>query len=149
MTRLTKEQMEAFLERQEKYDFLRDDFIENIEHVDIFCENCDKCSMVDECPSVDTLGKAGLMLKKLHETFEEIGVDSELHELTSEHNEGLDEIVCGVGCVMPVKTVLYEDGVLCGPMHNFLLFEMSDGRKLLYDVDVAEEKREVNGMMYW
>lgn len=134
----------------EKYDFFRDDFVCEIDHVDIFCENCAECPLRDECPNVGTLGRTGLVLKELHETFLEVDIDSRCHKLTSDDNGDLDRVVCGVGGVLPVKTVFTTEGTVSAPMHNFLLFEMKDGRRLLYDVDFKEvgEGNGVNDMMY-
>jgi len=145
-----KSEKEMMKEYIEKYDFLKDEFVEEIEHVDIFCEDCEECSLRDECPNVDTIGVTGIILKKLHNKYEEIDVDSRLHALTPDENGELDEIVHEAGCVMPVKTLVFERGFVCGPMRNFLVFKMVDGRQLLYDVDLEDtgDGDDVNWMMY-
>lgn len=145
-----KSEKEIIKGYMEEYDFLDDEFIEEIDRVYIFCEDCEECSLRDECPSVDTLGVTGMILKKLHKTYEEIDVDSRLHALTSEDNGELDEIVHEAGCVMPVKAMVFERGCVCGPMRNFLLFKMVDGRQLLYDVNLEDtgDGDDVNWMMY-
>lgn len=142
--------MKTLKKNMEKYDFFKKDFIENIEHVDIFCENCSKCPMMLDCPSVETMGKTGKILRELHKAFQESEVDSKLHELTSEEKGELDEVVRGAGCVLPVKTVMSDQGCVCSPIHNFLVFEMADGRKFLYDVDLEDggDEEDDDGMMY-
>ncbi len=140
---------EGLMKSIQQYDFFSEDFLKEVERVDIFCENCAECPSLKNCPSYRTLGRVGYLLKRIHEDFCENDVDSRLHELTSDDNPELDKIVSDAGCVLPLHSFFTEDGIASLPAHNFILFRMLDGRKLLYDVALTKERKQDSlEMMY-
>lgn len=147
---MKKSEKDLLDQYSEKYNFLDENFLDEIERVDIFCENCAVCSRNKECDNIGTFGFIGRMLMGLHQIFKEAGVDSHLHEFTSENNKDLEEVASQHDCVLLLKTLLHPGGVLSCPMHNFMQIVMKSGHKLLYDVDTMYEENELSrqDMMY-
>lgn len=137
-----KDESEALIEMQERVNFVNSKFMEKIDEVEVFFEDCENCSARDECPNCGKLGAEGKLLKDIHEYFDETGIRSRLHPMTSKDNEELERIVCEKGGIVPVKTRLTEAGPICAPEHNFLLVKTEDGKQLLYTVDLSDLMRE-------
>lgn len=144
------DQSETLKEIQKRLNFANREFMNQIEKVEVFYEDCENCSSKDECPNCSKFGPQGKMLENIHEVLSEEGVESHLHPMTSEDNGELEEIVCEKGGVVPVKTKITQSGPICAPEHNFLLVKTEDGKELLYTVDIDElvDERQGNPMIY-
>jgi len=143
-------EIEVLVRYQKKYNFLNEKFLNEIERVDIFFENCAECSSTEECGKVETIGLQGHLLKKLYYLFKDAGVDSHLHEFTSENNGEIEEVASRHDCVLPLKALFYPQGPVACPMHNFMHIVKKDGHKLLYQVGNAPDGDESSHetMMY-
>ncbi len=133
---------------QKKYNFLSDKLLNEMERVDIFCENCSECEALGQCSYVNSIGFEGQLLKELHEFFKEAGVNSHIHEFTAKNNDQREEVVAEAGCVLPLKALLYPKGPLSCPVNNFMQIVMKDGHKLLYNVDAVMKKKKDHLKMY-
>jgi len=135
---------EALREMQERFNFLNQDFMERIEKVEVFFEDCENCDMKDECPNKDEYGVEGKVLEGIHEVFSKRGVDSNIHPMTSSDNGEFDEVVCKESGIVPVNAFVTESGPVCTPDHNFLMIELEDGKKYLYTLDMkmSEESEQ-------
>ena len=150
---MNKEKMkESFLETQTKFNlFLEGGIKEDIEEIHVFYEDCKNCPQKEDCPNKEKMMKGGIVLAKLHEVLEDIGLDSNLHPLTSKDNGELGKVVCEKGGVMPVSARLDEEMPVFAPKHNFLVIELEDGRKYLYmpDLGLSDDSDEVKApLMY-
>ncbi len=143
---MIEKEIELLKEHQKKYNFLNEKVLNEMERVDIFCENCSECEASDECPNVNSIGFEGKLLRELHDFFKEAGVDSHLHEFNVLNNDQMEEVVAEAGCVLPLKALLYPKATVSCPVNNFMQIVMKDGHKLLYDVDAVIKKNKKDHM---
>lgn len=132
---MNKEKMESLLEIQGELNFTAEEFQDKIESVDIFFEDCDSCDRRSECSSSEKYGAGGKALCQIHDFFEENGVKSRLHPLTSEHNSDLDDILHEKGCPMPMGTRIIQGTPVVVPERNFLMVKLEDGKRFVYMLD--------------
>jgi len=141
MMRLTEEEKKSLYESSESLNFLLEEQIEKVKSVEIFYEDCEKCSESKNCPSRDEFEEGGLVLKKMHEFLQDKGVESTIHPMTFEDREEVGKMVSEKGGVLPVIACFDLEKPVFSQRHNYFYIEMEDERRLLYllQVDLLKE----------